>query len=190
MRRLLCALLVPMLLAASSEVPELTVEGVHQSSLDLARYASSRSVDDLRKAITDLDGAIDLDDLSSKNFTASRRMLVQAWAAAFKAVEGAYDPTYDPNDPKNAFTNDAVPPELAKQNDEKYQRAEYYWQVRILDEQAMSSLEMSLKVLNAAAPAGAGSDYDALDGIVRQSGISQTRRAAIDKAITESDAGP
>jgi hypothetical protein len=189
MRLLLCTVLLISLLGAGSDVPEMTVTRIAQSRADLARYASSHALDDLEAAVADLDGTIDLDDLSGENFTATRRMLVQAWSTALKAVEGAYDPTFDPNDPKNRFPGCMPSPAPAPVScpDAVNRRWQYYEQVSRIDRRTAVGLEMSLKLLNSVAPAGYGFDYDALDRILQQSGISKARRAEIDQAFVESD---
>lgn len=190
MRFPVCVVLLLSLLGAAGDVPGMTVTRIAQSRADLARYANSHALGDLEAAVADLDGAIDLDDLSGENFTVTRRMLVQAWSTALEAVESAYDPTFDPNDPKNRFPGCMPSPGagsgLASCPDEINRRWQYYERVSRIGRRAITGLEMSLKLLNSVAPVGYGFDYDALDRILRQSGIGKAQRAEIDQALVES----
>lgn len=198
------AVLLVGLLGAGGDVPEMTATRVAQSHDDLARYAKSHDLHDLEAAVSDLDGTIDLDSMSAENFTATRRVLVTAWVTAIKVVEGAYDPTFDPKDPKNRFPGCMPPPTpvpsgapLVPQGidtvviscpnqAEINRRSSYYFRVSRADRLAITGLEASLKMLNGVAPIGLGFDYEALDQIVRQSAISSAARTEIEQAMVES----
>jgi hypothetical protein len=174
----------------------------------LQRYSSSHSFSDLRSAISTMQTAADIGSLTPTNFIAERRTLVHGWALILKAIEQSYDPTFHPNNPSDVPNSCVVPPRepsgrqapacadpeevqdpkaradyisAIKANDLKRQRTNRYRQLFNIDEEAMSSLEMTLTLLRKIAPEGATPDFPALDGILRQAGLSQSRREQIDR---------
>ena len=62
-----------------------------------------------------------------------------------------------------------------EENNRKKQRLEYYLRVKHLDDEAMSTLDMSLKLFNDIAPSDVGPDGTALESIFRSASISARR---------------
>ena len=189
-------------------VPRLTATRIGVSASALQRYASSHSLDDLQAAAEALDGTVDLGAVTPSNFTSTRRALVSAYASVIQAAQAAYDPTFNPNDPKNRLfltvpqppgvphgypgmdPNDIQDPNLRAQyvsaiNANKAKAADWvhYHRVQRIDDNAMAGLEVTLRLLNSVAPQGVGPDFSALDQVLQNAGISGLRRAKIDAAI-------
>lgn len=148
----------------------------------LQHYKSSHSLADIETAVDMLDGTIDIGTLTPQNFVGRRRTIVQAWAEALKVIEQSYDPTFDPNDPKNFFEVGCLPltveaserppaivcnahdvqqltlqertayAEALQANAAKHNRYNHYNQLVTLDLHAMSSLEASLDLLRDVSP--------------------------------------
>jgi hypothetical protein len=153
-----------------------------------------------------MDGTIDIDTLTPGNFIATRRTFVRGWAEVLKAIEQSYDPTFDPHNPDDIPVNCVTPPleasgrqlpctdpkyivdpkaraayvDAIAKNDEKNARAMHYTKVLLLDQQAMSSLSLTLDLLRKIAPDGASADFVQLDSILQQVGLSDARRTEID----------
>ncbi len=163
----------------------------------LQRFKALKSADELQYAVSEMDGTIGVATLTPSNFVARRRFLVRAWANILKGIEQSYDPTYDPNNPNNEFSWTCTPSrpgaiqppnscndtQAQQINRQKANRAGYYVKVQRLDLRAMSGLEASLAVLRNIAPRGTPTDFAALDGILREAGISAQRRTKIDAYV-------
>lgn len=182
------------LLGATPTIPATTAARIGVSTSALGRYASTHALSDLQSAILGLSGTIDPYSLTPQNFNATRRTLVQSWAPVIKAVESAYEPGYDPNDPKNVPSFCAPPPvpdqtvctrAMVEQNSAKRLRANHYATVSHLDDLAMGLFEVSVRTLNEIAPAGEGADFSALDGILRNGGISEGRMSKLEAMLYE-----
>jgi hypothetical protein len=83
----------------------------------------------------------------------------------------------DPKDVQDAQARATYVAAL-KANALKAQRANYYHDLRNIDDQAMLALRLNLASFR---NAGALTDTTALDGILQQVGLSAARRATIDK---------
>ena len=187
---------------SNATVPNATSTRIDLSSQALARFASSHSMSDLRSAVDALDGTIDIGNLTPENFISTRRAIVGAYARVLKAIEQSYDPTFNPSNPadlpevcvkapeglpsctdpmdvKNAQARAAYVAAI-QANALKANRAARYQQLYNLDQGAMVGLSMSLDLLRKVAPTNIGPDFAALDGILRQAGLSDARRAKID----------
>jgi hypothetical protein len=174
----------------------------------LRRFESLRRINEtgplayLQVAITTMQSAPDLRVLTSQNFTEQRRLMVSGWVQMLKVIEDSYDPEFNPANPHDLPVKCPPPPggvpcaedpntiqdpgtraayiaEL-KQNNFNARRVNYYWRLKMLDMQAMSILEGALRLFAHAAPNGIGPDYTALDQILRDAGLSDTRRKTID----------
>ncbi len=175
---------------------------IASSSEALSRYASSNSFADLETAVESMDGTVALDSLTSFNFVARRRILVNAWARVLKAIELSYDPTYDPNlrlgcptpplgqmpcaDPRGIPDPGArakYATDLANYH-HYIEQTNRYSQLLLLDERAMTSLEVTIAFLREVAPSQTSPDYAALESIVHQAGLSEERQAKIDTWLT------
>ncbi len=173
----------------------------------LQRYKSSHSFSDLRSAIYTMQTAADIGSLTTSNFITERRTLVRGWALILKAIEQSYDPNFNPDDPNDIPDSCVVPPREPngrqapacadpqevqdpqaraqyiadiRANDLKRQRTSRYRQLFNIDEAAMGSLQMALDLFRKVAPEGAAPDFAALDGILRQAGLSEVRREKLD----------
>lgn len=199
--------------APTFAVPSITQTRINLSSHALTRFKSSDSLKDLHSAVEFLDGTIDTTSLTPNNFIATRRALVEAWAAALKPIEESYDPTFDPKDPANVQYVCVAPPHIIgaepcmspdsikdskiraayiasiNENEAKIRRWGHYLDVSQLDAHAMSSLEAALRLLNSIAPQGVGPDFVALDDLIRRAGLSDARRTKID-AMFYARSGP
>ncbi len=166
---------------------------VSASSQALQRFSSSRSLSDLRAAVVEMETALQLDSFPSASFVSQRRTLVRGWAAVVKTIEGAYDPTYDFNNPSNRpqwglpDPNSITDPSAHAQavaavaaNDVRIKKAAYYHDLSVLDATAQAALQNALDLLRSVEPEGTSADFPALDAILRQSGMSSARRAKID----------
>lgn len=172
----------------------------------LQRYRSSHSLSDLKSTLYSLQAAIDVSSLTPDNFIESRRSLVNGWAQLLRAIETSYDSTFDPTQHFSCPEPDRQPdgtqpmpcadPSVIQNPQErsayaarlkefhlKLNQAAHYQEVHNLDEGAMVTLSMGLDLLRKIAPSGAGADFAALDGILRQAGVSSERRSKIDAMI-------
>ncbi len=181
-------------LTSNATVPMATTSRIGVSAAALSRYAQTHALSDLRSAILGLSGTINPYSLTPQNFSATRRSLVQAWAPVIKAIESAYEPGYDPSDPKNVPSFCAPPPTpnqalctqaMVQQNDEKRRHWDQYADVHRLDNLAMGLFRVSIQTLNEIAPTGEGADFNALDSILRNAGISESRMAKLDATLYE-----
>jgi hypothetical protein len=180
--------------------------GVVAAAQMLARFQSSHAMADLSSAVDKMYIAPDFNGLTPQNFTAQRRIIVAGWANIIKAIDGQYDATFDPKMPPlpcpmppqaaGASLMPCSDPSLISDPTARaayakemtaYQRfnvqVAHYWAVRKIDESAMTDLEMTLGLFRQLAPKGTPSDFTALDGILQQTGLSSSRRAAIDAMI-------
>ncbi len=193
---------------AAAEV--LTSTHVNSSAQALQRYETSHSLDDLETATAAMEGSVDVQALTPDNFIATRRSFVQGYANVLAAIEKAYEPGYDPLDPKNRPHGCIIPPpepdgrslhpctdpkeihdtkarELyvaaIKADRVKTKRAYRYNRIARLDERAMSVLKVELGVFREIAPEGISPDYAAIDSILQSAGLSSARRSKIDAML-------
>lgn len=163
------------------------------SSHYLHLYKASHSLKDLDSAVDEMGSAVNIDAFKPQTFIAQRRTLVRGWATVLRAIEQSYDPTYDPSDPNNQVIWELPDPRYIADpkahalavaaiaaNQQNSRRAAYYHDVQNIDLRAQSLLQMSLNLLRQVEPVGTPPDFIALDGILRQAGISDTRRTKID----------
>ncbi len=68
-------------------------------------------------------------------------------------------------------------------NDEKRKNSVHYGAVNRLDNEATGLFAATISTLSQIAPAGAGDDFNALDGILRSAGISENRMAKLDAIL-------
>ena len=171
------------------------------SSNALSRYASSHSLDDLESAIDSMDATLSIESLTAFNFVARRRAILTGWIRILKTIEQSYHPAFNPNlllgcpvspgltpcaDPSG------IPDPVARENyaaqltEFNYYGAQWdqYSKVHRLDERAMTSLLVSIKFLREIEPNRTPPDYEALERIVQQAGLSGTRQAKIDTWLT------
>jgi hypothetical protein len=166
---------------------------VDGSSRALQIFARSHSLADLRSAVDEMEAAVNLHALKPDNFVAQRRTLVRGWAQLVKTIEQSYDPTYDPNDRNNRPISGLPDPQSIPDpngrawaeaalaaNSEKIRRASYYHDLLIIDMRAQTELKTSLDLFRKVEPDGTLPDFAALDGILRQAGLSTARRTKID----------
>ncbi len=160
-----------------------------------------------------MDGSVDVQLLTPNNFIATRRSFVQGWANVLAVIEKAYEPGYDPLDPKNRPQGCIIPPRepdgrslppctdpkniqdtkareqyvAAIQADKLKTKREYrYNRITRLDERAMSMLRLELGVFRDIAPEGVSADYAAIDSILQRAGLSSARRSKIDGYLYDS----
>ncbi|HTX59168.1 MAG TPA: hypothetical protein VMH02_05770, partial [Verrucomicrobiae bacterium] len=158
----------------------------------------------LDDTIRTLTSAPDTATIKPKNIVSGRRTIVRAWAQVLRAIERSYDPTFNPNDPRNMPEECLIPPrepdgtqepscadpndvrdpkaraaytEAIRANDLKIERWNNYWSLKDRDDAAMTSLQMQLKLFR---EESAPPDFAALDRILRQAGLSDARRKEID----------
>ncbi len=158
----------------------------------LQTYQTSRSLDDLRSAIEKMRTASNFRFLTVQNFIVQRRTVVSGWLQILKAIDSAYDPSFDPADRKNFLIWDCHPWNMQdpkeeslanlelEENQQKTKRWSYYHEVYDLDRHATTLLSMILEEFRSLAPEGTPSDFAALHGIVQRAGLSAARRTAID----------
>lgn len=174
----------------------------------LQRFESSRRVNDvnslgdLQSAIDTMQSAPDVHALTSENFLAQRRTIVQGWGQILKVIEQSYDPAFNPDNVNDIPTTCVIPPggfpctvnpsviqdpkaravyvSALQDNALKLKRANYYGRLHVLDMGAMTILEVTLRVFGKWAPNGVGPDFAALDDILRRTTLSDARRKTID----------
>jgi hypothetical protein len=173
----------------------------------LERFKTSHSFKDLEAAILTLQLAFEVRTFTPRNFVGQRRMLVWSWAQIFSAIQDSYDPKFNPNDPRqlpvlclppppepngHQFASCVDPNEIQdpnvrsdyiselQVNAAKARRAAYYSDLSNLDDEAMASLEVKLKVLRKMAPEGIPADSATLDRILQRAGLSEARRKELD----------
>jgi hypothetical protein len=133
-----------------------------------------------------------LNGLKPNTFVAQRRTLIQGWAELFKAIDDSYDPTYDPDDPKNrpvrnlSNPRDIPDPKLraaaeaeAAANAQKIARQTHYYDLYRVDVLAQNSLKMQWDQFRRLEPDGTDADFAALDRILQQTGLSNVRRTKV-----------
>ncbi|HEY8309400.1 MAG TPA: hypothetical protein VIG47_02535 [Gemmatimonadaceae bacterium] len=168
----------------------------------LRRFSDASSLGVLQSAIYTMQSATDISALNVEKFTSQRRMIVQGWAEILKTIEQSYDPAFDPTSQNDVPTTCVIPPggfpcgadpsvigdlrvrdayvTALQENALKLKRAFYYQRLHSMDESAMTILDTSLDLFRRVAPEGVGPDFVALDGILRRTGLSETRRTKID----------
>jgi hypothetical protein len=169
----------------------------------LDRFKTSHAFKDLESAILTLQLAFEVRTFTVGNFVAKRRELVSSWAQILKAIQGSYDPKFNPNDPRqlpviclppppepngHQFPSCVDPNEIQdprtraayvaalQLNAAKAKKAAYYSDLSNLDDEAMASLEVRLNLLRKVAPEGVPRDSAALDQILQRAGLSEARR--------------
>jgi hypothetical protein len=191
----------------SAAIPKVVQDASVKVQSSIGRFAQTHSFTDLQAAIDSLYGTIQPRALTPANFVETRRTLARSWASILKDIEASYDPTYDPNDRRNVPFLCVPPPDIEgaascmapdkisdpnvraqyvkeiNENNLKRKRLEHYLGVKRLDDEAMSALDMSLKLFNDIAPANIGPDAAALDSIFRSAGISAHRLNKIHQMI-------
>ncbi|HTU69112.1 MAG TPA: hypothetical protein VMF11_02235 [Candidatus Baltobacteraceae bacterium] len=195
----LCLILALPVTANAATAGDQMQQRVAASMQDLQRFRTGHSFSDLQGAITTLFSFGDIKSIAPADYVARRRSLVQAWAQILKVIEESYDPTYDPHDPNDVpfdcliapgatsptcfdYQNIKDPKARAdfiaaiKANGAKARKALYYSRLWNLDELAMGSLKMDLQIFSGA---GAPPDVAALDAIIQQAGLSESRQTAI-----------
>jgi len=167
---------------------------------ELRDFNSTHSLSTLRTAIGTMYSSINTQTIAPQDLVTIRRSRMQAWAKILQAIEQSYDPTYNPNDPRQmpvdcvACTFPQGRPTADQQaayeaavqaNNAKEARVQHYLQVQRLDDRAMASIHAELWLFEMA---GAPPDYAALDAIFRQAGLSAARVSKIDTMLkTPSD---
>lgn len=172
----------------------------------LQRYNTSRSLDDLDATVRTLVSVVDIPHIAPRHYLARRHAIVRAWAQVLRTIELSYDPTFDPKDPKSrpficvsppreasgrilmpcADPNDIEDPQARaayiaaiEVNRRKRERSNFQMRLRNIDDAAMLGLQFNLASFRRVAPP----DSTALDAILRESGISDERRAKIDAML-------
>jgi hypothetical protein len=191
--------------AGAAQRPDQTDARVASDLQGLQRFSATHSLADLGSTVDVLSSAVDLPTIKRKDYIERRRAIVTAWSQVLRAIEQSYDPTFNPKDPNDLPALCLVPPPersgkqlpscadpkdvqdaqaraayvaALKANALKAQRANYYHDLRNIDDQAMLALRLNLASFR---NAGALTDTAALDGILQQVGLSAARRATIDK---------
>jgi hypothetical protein len=168
----------------------------------LQRFATSHLRSDLKSAFYALISAGMIRVVASDDLVTNRRKLVAAYATVLYEIDGQYDPTFDPDDPKNQVHFCVSPPQEpsgrrspcgADPNDipdpstraaylaaiqaenAKIQRHNNYVDVNNLDQSVMGHLQYLLQAYRTEAPP----DSNTLNQIVRGAGLSDARRAKI-----------
>lgn len=197
----LCGLIFAIALLGSNSgltIPPLVQQADVKVRSAVTQYRQSHSLNDLAAAVNALDGTIQPRTLNHANFVDARRTLAQSYATVIRAIQDAYDPTYNPNDPRNVVFDCVPPPRVEymkcndpnqiadpaqraqyekaiEENNRNKERLAYYLQVLRLDEHAMSNLSATLRLLSRLTPSGVGTDSQALYSIFQSAGIKSER---------------
>ena len=167
-------------------------------------FKVSKSLDDFRSAMSAMNSTFDTSSLNSTNFVERRREQVRGWSEIIAAIEGAYQPGYDPfafqNRPVNCiripahlFCRRVDPSSIADAkaraeyvaalhaNEAKEAREEQYRRIALLEDDATASLTLDLKIFGTLAKPGTPTDTSALDAIMRKSGLSGATRVLVEE---------
>jgi len=184
--------------AAVPATDELTAH-VDASVQRVQAYTFSRSFADLRSAIDEMERAANLSGLRPETWVVQRRTFVRGWAQLLAAIEQSHDPTYDPNDPKDRPIMNLPEPQsfpdnpktqawaavAIAANPKKLARAYYYHDLQIIDMRAQATMKAALDLWRRVEPNGTPADFEALDAILQQAGLSTARRTKIDAMFYE-----
>jgi hypothetical protein len=136
-----CTVSVPICTAQS------TLESQIQLTDDaLAKYASTHSVPDLRKSLKPLLMIRLPNDKANETYLPR---VTGLWIELFKAVDNAYDPTFDPQQRPVLIDAPRNPdrPESAQEvaNRELLQKATDYWSLKALDDNATAAFKLFVR---------------------------------------------
>jgi len=157
----------------------------------------------LQNIVSDLTVAVNVRTIDPSNYIARRRLVVQAWARIFSALDKSYDSSFDVHDDRNAPGECLDPPREADgtqlpscadpndvkdpvarakyladiaANEQKIKRWNAYGHFNNIDLEAKLGLRMQLSAFRAVA----SPDAAYLDGLLRRAGLSDKRRKDID----------
>jgi hypothetical protein len=175
----------------AAAIPARTLQYEQLALDDLALYKKSRSFRDkilyLKDAVNHTQGSWIFHSLTPENYIPTRRLIVRMWAKVLRAIEDTYDPTYDPNDPKERGVIYSMPvgccgidAKAIEENNRKIARTNQWAEIRNVDLGAMGGLRMMLEALNTWSPPGIGNDDKALGKIIRDAGITPKRQVEVD----------
>jgi hypothetical protein len=122
-------------------------------------------------------------------------------------IEQSYDPSFDPRNPNDLPQSCIIPGEggllcgadpqeihdlkaraayvaALRENEAKRQRASYYVTLNHIDDDAMASLELTLKFLRIIAHKEIPPDAAALEDILQKAGLSDSRCKELDSYIS------
>jgi hypothetical protein len=187
------------LLTATNNVAAIPARTLQYEQLaldDLALYKKSRSVQDkilyLKDAVSHTQSSWTFHSLTPENYIPTRRLIVRMWARVLRAIEDTYDPTFDPNDPSEAFVISSMPvgccgidAKAIEENNRKIARWNQWHELRNVDLRAMGGLRITLESLNSWSPPGIGNDDKALGKIIRGAGITLKRQVEIDAMFSQ-----
>lgn len=175
----------------------------------LRRFEVSRNADDIHTAIVDLQIAGNHHEMTLEAFVADRRRLAFAYATVFRAIERAYDASYDPMAKDNVpvspcaqtppdyrggipcpklsqIDNPKIRAEYAKaiqKNDDNIKRANVYLGWLRIDDQAMAIFEATFNQLSRVQPCGVSDDSGALRAIFQSAALSTRHMARIEEVL-------
>lgn len=187
--------------AASSSRLQLGLAG---SMRDVSMFRSTGSFSYLSKAMDALYSSVYLPSIAPSDYTSARRQVVKAWVQILVLVQGAYDPTFNPEDiPVNCL----YPPTqrggkaIGKCNDYQdildpteraafkkqveansllaQQELRYGWVIR-LERQALSQFKVDLQQFQGVPP-----DTSALGALVERSSLTTDRKEKLLAIITQ-----
>jgi len=175
----------------AAAIPARTLQYEQLALDDLALYKKSHSFQDkilyLKDARSHTQSSWTFRSLTPQNYIATRRLIVRMWARVLRAIEDTYDPTYDPNDPKQIVVRYSGPvgccgidAKVIEENNRRIARWNQWGELRNLDSGAMVGLRMMLEAFNTWSPPGIGNDDKALEKIIRDAGITPKRQVEID----------
>jgi hypothetical protein len=170
------------------------------------RFASSRSLDDLKSSIDSLAAAVEISPSATDNISA-RREIVRAYAAIFKQIDVSVDPAHNPSDFSDAPTVCVVPPPegsvqlppcadpadikdpklrstylaAIKENDTRIQRRNFQTGLQYLDSHTTAGLYLNLFKFRAA---HTPDDSVELNKILLNARLSRERKANVEGMLT------
>jgi hypothetical protein len=177
--------------AETTNRPDESEARIASAMAHFQRFQSSHSIDDLKATSRGLFSAADPRTIKPADIIARRRSIVAGFAKVLHQIDLLTDPTFDPNDPKNAAETCVTPPRepsgrqlfscadpkdipdpatraeyiaAINANSLKIQRGNKYLSARYLDDEVMQELQIVLRGFHSKTPP----DGVALDNILRQ----------------------
>ena len=202
-------LLLPSIANAATVADDAVNAKVEQALNQLRSFDVTHAAADIGDAILSMQTALNINDMTVEGFTFERRRLAFGYATLLKHIEGAYDASYNPMDPKNVYYVPCAPPppdyhggvpcpslqeirdpkvraeyaEAIRKNDENRVRGNIYAMWRNVDGLATTTAEMSLESLRQHQPCSVSDDNDALLAVFANAELNQEHLSRIEKAL-------
>ncbi len=200
------AIIIPILLMTAlpgATTTNATTSGYRENIANgyglMAKYTADRSLEDLRLAELQF-AQVSVDYAMPANNVENRRLLLKAWTIWFSLFDETFDPSFDPEDPKNTYsTSVTVPPGYAAgvrpdeisdarvraqyqkdidANNRLQTKSLYQSSMRLLLSRAQEAVKVSFGNFKVVSPA----DDKALVAIVQAAKLNKSRAEELDRS--------